>query len=191
MGAERLVVDLLLWLSYAIQVHRMDTYAIVASVLLQVITGFLGSSHPVWTLWHAPPLPRFCHHAIHAMCFLHLLPLLYYEYYAKCSFLLLLPSWQHEVLWVCARARWHDERPPAECLCAEVKIRTNCNKGNLVLEIASWKLKLSRTAINWWVDWVVAKQGCCLCLFRPAVYRRSCSMMADHRFWQCICTFFN
>lgn len=46
MGAERLVVDLLLWLSYAIQVTGMDTYAIVASVLLQVITGFLGSSHP-------------------------------------------------------------------------------------------------------------------------------------------------
>lgn len=42
-GAESSVVDLLIRLC---QVTGMDTYAIVASVLLQVITGFLGSKHP-------------------------------------------------------------------------------------------------------------------------------------------------
>lgn len=86
----------------------MDTYAIVASVLLQVITGFLGSSHPPelleWEILSLPVPCAFCRRTMPYCCF-HLVNTRFYGS---------VPEPDDT-----------DERPPAECLCAEVKIRTN------------------------------------------------------------------
>lgn len=126
MGAERLVVDLLLWLSYAIQVTGMDTYAIVASVLLQVITGFLGSSHPRLNSVACAAASQILSpcHSCHVL----------FASFCPCCTMNTMPSARSSCCFHLDNTRFYgsvpepddtDERPPAECLCAEVKIRTN------------------------------------------------------------------